>query len=195
MELITAYIHVVGAAPMMHRNVRLLDPLNPFTRRLSEITSKKKKTEADLIELRWREFEGSIYADEKGPYVPSEWIESVIRDGAKVNKKGKDVTAALLCEEDRFHLEGIPKAKSVRELYDLGCSDYRPVVVNNRKVMRSRPRFNEWELHFSVTFNNAVLNADAVEEAIRNGGLLKGLGDYRPKYGRFTVKSFTVRKA
>ena len=194
MELITAKAHIIGVAPLLMHNVRLLDPLNPFTKRLSEITSKRKKTEADLIELRWREYEGGIYADEKGPYVPSEWVESVIRDGAKIVRRGKDITAAMYCTEDRFHLEGFPKAKSVRALYEAGHSDYRPVVVTGKKVMRSRPRFNTWELHFAVTFNDAVLNPDVVEEAIQNAGLLKGLGDYRPKYGRFKLEKFEVVK-
>jgi len=172
----------------MH-NVQLLDPMNRYTKALKEITAKKTKTEADIIELRWREFMGGLYFDEKGPYVPSEWIESVLRDGGKVNRQGKNFSAALFTEEDRYYLDLSPqKWVDGKTWYGNGGSDYRPVVVAGKKVMRCRPIFKNWALTFAVAYNDTVLSKDTVFEAAMNAGLLKGLGDYRPKFGRFVVE-------
>lgn len=192
MDLVTTKCRIEGVAPLLMHNVRALDPLNPYTKALAEITSKRDKTDADHEELRWREWAGGIYyADDMGPYVPSEWIESTIRDGARTSRRGKDVVAGLYCPDERYALIGAPRVKSLRELYDSpGYLDVRPVKVGMARVMRTRPRFNTWALEFSIVWDSSVLNEGTVKEAIQVAGLRKGLGDYRPKYGRFVLKDF-----
>jgi len=36
------------------------------------------------------------------------------------------------------------------------------------------------------------LEPDVVRQSLDNAGLLVGIGDYRPKFGRFTVTAFEV---
>jgi hypothetical protein len=43
---------------------------------------------------------------------------------------------------------------------------------------------------FYLTVDTRVIDIDDVQTAVENAGRLKGLGDYRPRYGRFEVAKF-----
>lgn len=61
-------------------------------------------------------------------------------------------------------------------------------AVNGSKVMRTRPRFNNWHVTVNVEFVPSLLNRSEVLEFFEIAGFLEGLGDWRPKFGKFTVK-------
>lgn len=195
MELIQVDAKITGVAPLLMNNIRKLDPTDPHVKAMREITSKRKKTETDLEELKRLEFLAGIYCDTKGPYIPAEWLESTIRDGAKKNRLGKASTAAVFCTEDRFHLEFKgPKAPD-KLFLDSKFVDTRGVVVSRARVLRTRPIFPKWSLAFSVMLNTEVMDVADLERSLQNAGVLVGLGDYRPKFGRFLVDSFAQAKA
>lgn len=195
MDLIEVIVKLTGVAPVLMHNIRLLDPTDHIVKGMKEITSKRKKTETDLEELKRLEFEGGLYIDAKGPYIPSEWIESMIRDGAKKNKLGKTASAAVFCTEDRFHLDFKGPKTVVKLFAQPEYVDTRGVVVGRARVLRTRPKFPEWSVTFSAYLNTEVMDLKDFERAIQQAGLMVGLGDYRPKYGRFTVNSIQKAKA
>jgi len=123
MQLTRIDITIEGTSPLLMHSVRLANPFDEWTKRLKALNSKRKKTGEDVHEIARVEWNGGLYIDDVGPYVPSEWIESMIRDGAKKNRLGRTVTSALLTETDRFHLD-----------YD-GPRD-RGGVVGGRDVLR-----------------------------------------------------------
>jgi hypothetical protein len=47
--------------------------------------------------------------------------------------------------------------------------------------------FRQWELDFTVHYLPDILNDAQVREAMVTAGRIIGLGDYRPKFGRFDV--------
>jgi hypothetical protein len=63
-----------------------------------------------------------------------------------------------------------------------------PVDVNGSKVMRTRPRFNNWHVTVNVVFIPSLLNRSEVLEFFEIAGFREGLGDWRPKFGKFSVK-------
>ena len=196
MKSIQFTIH--GIAPMLQHNIRLLDPLNPWAKSLAELTTSSKKSEAGIMEMRWREFVGGLYMDtEEGGYiyVSNQWVESVIRDGATIARKGKAITAGLFVPQDRIPLLEIgtktwSKLNTAKALFAAGHVDVRPVGLTKKtKVMRARPIFANWGLVFEVQYEESLLNRDNIVEALSKGGMIKGMGDYRPKFGRFEVVS------
>ena len=62
------------------------------------------------------------------------------------------------------------------------------VSVKRSKVMRTRPRFNNWHVTVSVVFIPSLLNRSEVLEFFEIAGFREGLGDWRPKFGKFSVK-------
>ena len=183
---------IEGTADLLMHNRRLADPVFKTTRAMKEISAKKKKTDADFLEMKRLEFSGGLYIDENGPYIPSEWTDSMIRDGAKVYKQGKLMTAGVMPSSPFSYL--IYKGpKTEDELFDNPAFvDTRGVRVQTSVVMRTRPLFPiGWRLKFGVKINTDVIQPKDVERAIDAAGSTVGLGDYRPKFGRFVLISAT----
>jgi hypothetical protein len=69
--------------------------------------------------------------------------------------------------------------------------DSRPARIKQARVLRSRPLLSDWAAEFDVV----VTDDDAVPMAVVNSILItcsqtKGVGDYRPRFGRFMVERF-----
>ena len=66
------------------------------------------------------------------------------------------------------------------------------MVVSRQRLMRYRPRFNDWSLMIDILFDEAVIDRDAIVLAAENGGNFCGIGDYRPTkkgpFGRYAVE-------
>lgn len=175
----------------MH-NGELADPLSPVVQEIKEVSGKRKKTDEDHANLGKLEWIGSLYWSDElgGPYMPSDNIEKAIVDGAKKQRLGKNAQAALLVDDDDdikidFPDWGTPKDK----LYSIGQYRFRKgVKVTTSRIMRERPRFPEWSIKFSLVFDESVIGEREVIEACQTAGALIGLGDWRPKYGRFEVE-------
>ena len=69
--------------------------------------------------------------------------------------------------------------------------DQRMVVVGRARVTRTRPIFHEWGLELTVSYDPEIVDREHVIEAMQTAGRFVGLGDYRPKFGRFEVVWFT----
>jgi hypothetical protein len=54
--------------------------------------------------------------------------------------------------------------------------------------MRTRPIFRQWAATIIVDFLPDQLNARDVIELAEVGGRIIGIGDWRPKFGRFTTE-------
>jgi hypothetical protein len=53
--------------------------------------------------------------------------------------------------------------------------------------MRTRPIFRRWNLEATAHFDPDVLNLRDIEEVAADAGKLVGIGDWRPKHGRFSA--------
>lgn len=67
-----------------------------------------------------------------------------------------------------------------------------PVVIARSRVMSWRPRFDEWSCEFVMEITDEMLNQTTLKEILETAGKYKGVGDYRPEYGRFEVVGFEV---
>jgi hypothetical protein len=74
------------------------------------------------------------------------------------------------------------------ELFATGeFCDYRPVVIGQARTMRARPRFDHWGVIVELLVETSTINTREVIDALEIAGQVIGLGDFRPRYGRFSV--------
>ncbi len=192
---------IVGVRPLIVHNVQLADPLNDYTRRISELTAmsaKAKKQEDVQLKLARIEFEGSMYLDDrKRQVIPSENILRAIRDGGAEQRNGKKIEAVVSLIEDLVPIE-YKGPTDIDQMFN--AKDSIGYTFRFRKqakprgqgvVLRTRPRFPEWALTFTVQIVlGAGIGEKNVHDAIEDAGRLKGLGDWRPRYGLFTLDSW-----
>lgn len=69
--------------------------------------------------------------------------------------------------------------------------DRRPVRVQRARVMRLRPALCKgWELTFRIQLLDDDFRTDALKTILDTAGREVGIGDYRPRFGRFIVTRF-----
>ncbi|KKN42805.1 hypothetical protein LCGC14_0709370 [marine sediment metagenome] len=175
-----------GLGLLMH-NKQLADPLNEFTQALKKVSSKRKKTEADHTEMARLEFMGGLYLDEKGrPVAPADWFEATLLAAAKKKRMGPIVKAAVFCEDDAL-LKFAGPTKVDKRIDDPECQLRVAVRVQQARVMRTRPLFLDWSCTAVLKVDTAQINMQEVIELVELAGQQAGIGDWRPKYGRFDI--------
>lgn len=182
-------VSIRGTRPLLMHNGQLADPLNRFTKALKEQTGKKKKTDADHAEIARLEWMGGLYFDEDaGPILSAQMMEAAITAGAKKSKRGNDAKSGIFVEADATleykgprTVDALWKAEKFRDTRGVRNPG------TGARVMRTRPIFHDWAAEVAVSYDDEVVNRDDVVQMIKAAGAV-GLGDYRPKYGRFVVE-------
>jgi hypothetical protein len=186
METIKAKL--VGVSPIMFHNERLANPEDKFKRELSKLTSQKKKTDDQIKQIKWIEWEGGFYERDGKPIVTSDVVLATLLNGARKLKKGMDVSSGVIETEDHFFL-GYEGPKTIEKLKgDMRFCDYRSVVVAGRRVMRARPIFKGWSLEIGLQFDTEIIDESTLWQALEIAGERVGMCERRPRYGRFVVE-------
>jgi len=175
-----------GSAPLILHNGQLSDPLSKWAKELKKVTSKRLKTDADYEAMARIEFLGGLYIFNGCPCIPAENIEATLIEGAKKIRRGMDAKAGLFVLEHSTILYDGPKDPEALWNTDAFRSRVSAKVQKNR-VMRTRPIFNVWSIDVHCDFEDSLLNQNDVIEFARNAGSMVGVGDWRPRHGRFTV--------
>lgn len=181
----TLTVEIVGIAPLIMHNGQMADPLNRFAKMFKEVSGKRKKTESDHAEMARIEFHAGLYLGADGePVLPARLLEAAITDGARKSKLGKLALAGVIVEKHaRLQYDGPRTASELFE--DEGFRFAVPVRVGQQKVIRTRPIFHKWSAEIEVSYLADVIGLRDLMTAIRSAGSLSGLGDWRPRYGRF----------
>lgn len=182
-------IDLEGTSPMLQHNIQLADPLNPIARQMKLISKKRTKTDDDFEELARLEFLGGLYINaDLGPYVKGVAIEKSFVEGGRISKQGKSIERGLFITDVEVPLlyKGPRTAEELWE--DVNFRDVQAVRVGQSRVMRTRPIFRNWSLSADAELLTDVLNLDTFESLATDAGLMVGLGDNRPRNGRFSVQ-------
>ena len=180
---------LTGVAPVIFHNGQLADPRNKFARAIKEVSSKRKKTDADLDRMAELEFKGSLYTNEKGvPIMPPEGIEAIVRSGAKKSKEGKTAQSGVFCEKAAvLEYDGPKNADGLwadPDNFVLAAN----AKVGTARIVRTRPIFHKWSCVVELLYNPEVCNPAAIVSWLKTAGEQCGAFDWRPRYGRFTVE-------
>lgn len=166
----------------VHAKIKGLSPLLMNRFPLEAVPGLQKMTAEEQAEV-------AAYRMENGElFIPGVNVQRALISGAKFSKgKGRAslATVAAACML-------IPQEK-----LQLGCRkfsvDSRAVVVPATKgrIVRHRPRLDEWALSFELEYDPELLSREQVETIVRDTGRRVGLGDFRPErkgpFGRFDV--------
>lgn len=191
----TVDVRIKGVAPLMQHRFPMPD--------LSDLSKGGKKSSgAKDYTQEWHDY---FYAEGNGQiYQPSSHIEGALVKSAvnfKVTgKRGKSykdlIVANVIVDPERIPHEGftVPDeldADADKPMY----LDVRPVIIQRARVVRIRPCFKTgWELGFEMQVNDDEIQPDLLHDILALAGKAVGIGDYRPKFGRFSVIHYEVHK-
>lgn len=188
----TIKITVKSVSPMLMHSDRTANPLNEHTKRIKAVTSKRKKTDDDHLELARLEFIASCYHNGTNYYIPSANFESMLLASAKHFKLGTIIKQALIVPDDAsfdFKMKNTPP----EHLFEVQeYVDQRTVKIGTAKTIRTRPIFNDWKCTFTAWLDTDKMNIEEFIKLVENAGRYVGLGDYRPRYGRFDIEKQEV---
>ncbi len=184
---------ITGVRPMLMNNGEMADPINPIVEAKKKLTSKgsRKLTLADYQEIDRLSWLGALYWSDKlnKVVVPSDNIEAMVVEGARKARKGKDALAAMFCTEAEIVVEHQMVGKTREQIYANPEYTLRKGVKQQKnRIIRVRPRIPQWSLTFELEYDETVINGKDLKQAIIEAGAVVGLGDWRPKYGRFTAE-------
>lgn len=177
-----------GTTPLIMHSCQCVNPLHPIAKELKKYTSLKKKTEEDLLKISDLEWEaGAYWKDGLGLYIPSENVEATIINGAKAFKKGTDITK--YCNITDLYIpfqygENLTKEQLVKN-YEY--RDTRVMTVMRARILRTRPRFDQWNITFNLMYDETKIDVGTIQNAVEYAGKYVGLCDSRPKYGKFVA--------
>ena len=178
-------VTIRGTAPLMHNRYPM------------EATGITKKHQRGTLFNAEGEVKKTYYVNSKGEiYQPAEHIEGALIQagsaktvpglGKKTYKDQMKTNIAVLPVEIPF-----PNGKNYK-------TDVRLAVIpaTRGRVPVARARWDEWEFNFTLrVFDDSLLDCETLKELLEMAGKTKGIGTYRPKYGRFEVTKFEPVKS
>lgn len=182
-------ITCTGTTPLLMHNARLSNPLDEVARAMKRVSSKRVKTEEDYEELARLEHMGGLYFDsDVGPYLPGQNFERCLVDAARITKAGKKIERGVFVETDVNPLS-YDGPRDIAGLWkDENFRHAASVKVTTNRVTRTRPQFREWSVEAEGMFDAAVINLAELQEIADTAGRMIGMGDWRPRFGRFVAE-------
>jgi hypothetical protein len=176
-----AHVQIVGVADLLfHRwNCEAVEAKGKAAK-----GSKAKKTD---------DIESYVYRNEAGELaVPGEYLRQSVIHAAKFRQDPRSPRKSAM---DLFKAGVV----ALTPLASLGVPawDYEHkcrVTVQRNGVTRTRPAMKAgWAIGVDLMVNlPEYIPPDALQDVIVNAGRLVGLADFRPTYGRFSIRAFEV---
>jgi hypothetical protein len=143
------------------------------------------------------EWKKTIYFDEEiGVYMPAISLEASFVNAAKQFKISGRTTATKYFKSGVFimdeKLDFTVNGKKIKSLDEVEV-DKRTVKNPSTKGrnVRYRAIFKKWQSHFKVLLSaDDFISNELLKEVIEFAGMYIGVGDYRPRFGRYKITSF-----
>jgi hypothetical protein len=190
-------ITMTGTSPLLLHNVRLASPLDPYSKRLKALNSKRNKTEDDRLAVARLEWEAGWYwDDELGPILPTASIRKCLIEGARLTKAGKKIERGVTPLDFQVPLV-YNGPRDLVGLWGDGIGtefvDLRSAVVQRNKVDRCRPKIRNWSVSSDWLIDPSVIELDEFAGVTETAGAVQGVGDARSlMHGRFDAKVETI---
>lgn len=167
-------VEITGIAPLLQHRFAEEEHGANKSRKKTKVYDPKIEAEKAL----YRDVEGKIYE-------PSEHLyQAMVRASVDFKFEGKKsfkdvISSGILVQPDQ-----IPLGSDGYEI------DTRAAVIQRSRIIRWRPRFNKWKLNFQINIlDDENIPVHVVKEILDRAGE-RGIGDYRPRFGRFMVTAF-----
>ena len=184
----TIKFKMTGLCPLLLHNGQLANPMYFYTKELKKVSGKRNKTDADHEHMAKLEFLGSLYTKEDGTLIlPSDIWEGTLINGAKKNRLGQQAKAGLFVSNEPVLIyKGAKKPEKLWE--DKNFVHQVPVKIQRNTIIRTRPIIKDWNCEVHINYNETILNKEQIIDIAHIAGEQVGVGDWRPKYGRFSAK-------
>ena len=178
-----------GTTPLIMHSCQCVNPLHPIAKELKKYTSKRNKTDEDLKMISDLEWESGAYWNDKvgGLYIPAENVEATLINGAKANRRGKDIEKYVNVRELYIPFDYGEKLTKEELIQSFEYRDTRVMTVQRSKILRTRPRFDQWTIQFPIIYDEEKIDLETIVNAMEYAGQYVGLCDSRPKYGKFVA--------
>lgn len=171
-------VYIEGVRPLLMNSCQsMIDERKETPSRGKEKKSPKEEAE----KLLYRDGGGGIV-------VPSLAIMACLRKSAtnfKVPGRGKKTYKDFIYAGIKVEPVDIPLITE-----DGWKVDLRPVVINRARIVKARPKFDNWALSFQMEITDVVITPDVLKEMLSDAGRYNGLLDFRPLFGLFELKQF-----
>jgi len=189
MQIVT--LKLTGTQSMLLHSDRGANPIHPDTVAHKILTSKRKKTDEDHIAIAKSEYLLGFYPGDE-IVIPTMNVKSAIVEGAKLHKLGTAFNRSVMIFADTVPVKHSGPAAKEKMWETPSCVDCRSVKVGQARLMRYRPKLNDWSLCIEITFDETMIERAQIISSAENAGKYIGLGDYRPAkggpFGRFMVE-------
>ena len=177
-------IHVRGVRPLLANN--------PAQMRRGEVQRGKKIPEPE------EEAQSGLYlADGGHTGICTEAFRNCVVSAGKAFRKGRQSMFGLLS-----HLMNVDEVTALTTPEGKPATwqiDSRRAVVQRQGIIRSRPRYDEWEARPRLLFDDEMCDAGLIVKCAEHGGRHNGVGNYRGEkggpMGRFVVVGHEVEDA
>jgi hypothetical protein len=190
MTLMRQTFQITGIVPIILHNGRMANPLDPWAKKLKEISGKRKKVDADYEQMAKIEWFASLYLDKSDRIIlPGMMLEASLVNGAKKFKLGQQAKAGLFVES-HAPLKFDGQDLTPEQLWERGENTLTVACkVSMAKIMRTRFIAHEWAADVAVTFDDSLFNPAQISEIFEASGMQIGVGTWRPRHGRFFAES------
>jgi hypothetical protein len=180
----------IGTKPLLIHNVDLANPLNPWSRKMTELRGipSKRRTEKWHEDMAYANFMGAFYdiPEIKGVGIPCENLRRSIYEAAKMNRLGTAVLRSLAVTQAAVELI-FDGPKDPQALWDAGKFQLTRMIRGTGGASPTTyPMFREWAVRVPFDLDESVLNARDLREVAERAGRIEGLGASRKQgYGRY----------
>jgi len=160
-----------------------------FNRYPDEDNAEGKSKGKKAVLSKDEQVEKSLYRDEEGKiYSPSDHlVGAMVKAGPNFKLEGKKTYKDVV--KGGVFINPLKLIHSNQNY----VADWRGVVIPSTRgrVMKGRARMDDWSIKFELVCIDDRATAKDVQEILEYAGTYVGIGDYRPRYGRFEVSEFT----
>jgi len=168
-------VTIKGVAPLLFNRYPDEENFEGVSKARTAIGSSEEQTEKSL----YRTDNGEIYSP------ADHLIGAMVKSGSNFKLKGKQTF------KDVMKAGVFINPLQIVHLNQAYVTDRRPVVIQRARIMKPRARMDEWSLKFELVCIDDRANARDIQDVLEYAGTYVGIGDYRPRYGRFEVTEFT----
>jgi hypothetical protein len=173
-------VKICGSRPLLMNSCQQM-----ITAKENEVAKKRGREEISAQV----EAERCLYKAADGTvFIPAFCLLSAMR-AAGVNRlvpgKGKKTYKGYIFSGVRITPDEMPV------LTEKGWApDLKPVVIGKARVIKARPRFDDWAVECELQIVDPIITKADLKEILIEAGKYNGLCDFRPLYGLFDVERF-----
>lgn len=177
---------IVGLAPLS---------MNRFTEEALASLKTKKAGGKHSDEERIAEVEQKVYRNKEGLFIPDRWLKSAIMLGCTLSneKEGKRSLYPYVLGTVFITPSEIPLNKGNYDfIYER--PGRIPPKTGAAAIIRTPAIKEEWKASFDLVVTDDRRNASQLRTVLDTTGLLVGIGNNRPMFGRFMVTGWEIKR-